>query len=149
MKRTIQEQRLGFVATIGPDGAPSLSPKGTFIVLDDDTLAFGDIRSPGTLRNLAADPRVEVNFIDPFVRKGYRFAGTARVVRRGEGPFEALLDRLRSSFASRVRSIVTITVTRALPLTSPAYDAGQSESDLRRAWTARFRALQPRGQFEE
>jgi hypothetical protein len=52
MKRIIQEQRLGFVATIDPDGAPALSPKGTFVVLGDDTIAFGEIRSPGTLRNL-------------------------------------------------------------------------------------------------
>ena len=46
MKRIIQEKRLGFVATIGRDGAPSLSPKGTFFVLDDGTIVFGDIRSP-------------------------------------------------------------------------------------------------------
>ena len=149
MKRTIQEQRLGFIATIGHDGAPSLSPKGTFVVLDDDTIAFGDIRSPGTLRNLMADPRVEVNFVDPFVRKGYRLAGTATVVRRDDETFDALLDQLQSSLASRIRAIVTITVTRALPLTSPVYDSGQSEASVRRAWTARFRALQPDGRFEE
>ena len=148
MTRIIQEQRLGFVATLGPDGAPSLSPKGTFVVLDDETIAFGDIRSPGTLRNLLVDPRVEVNFVDPFVRKGYRFSGRAAVIRRGEGGFDALLDRLHSSLASRVRAIVTITVARALPLTSPAYDAGQTEAELRHAWTARFRALQPNQQFE-
>ena len=29
MKRVVREQRLGFVATVGPDGTPSLSPKGT------------------------------------------------------------------------------------------------------------------------
>jgi predicted pyridoxine 5'-phosphate oxidase superfamily flavin-nucleotide-binding protein len=149
MKRIIQEQRLGFVATIGRDGAPSLSPKGTFVALDDHTIAFGDIRSPGTLRNLMADPRVEVNFVDPFVRKGYRFAGAATIVERGDETFDALLDRLQSSLSSRIRAIVTITVTRALPLTSPSYDGGQSEAAARRAWTTRFRALQPNGRFEE
>lgn len=149
MKRTIQEQRLGFVATVGRDGAPNLSPKGTFVVLDDDTIAFGDIRSPGTLRNLIADPRVEVNFVDPFVRKGYRLAGTATVVARGDKTFDALLDRLQSSLASRIRAIVTIIVTRAAAITSPAYDDGQSEASVRKAWTARFRALQPNGRFED
>ena len=149
MKRVIEEQRLGFVATAALDGTPNVSPKGTFVVLDDRTIAFGEIRSPGTIRNLRANPRIEVNFVDVFVRKGYRFAGTATVVERGEVDFEILLPNLRSAFAHRIRAIVTIAVTKALPLTSPAYDDGKTEPELRRAWTARFRMLQPRERFEE
>jgi len=61
MKRVIEEQRLGFVATSAPDGTPNLSPKGTFAVLDDRTIAFGDIRSPGTLQNLKTNPRLDVS----------------------------------------------------------------------------------------
>jgi uncharacterized protein len=113
MKRIIAEQRLGFVATAAPDGTPNVSPKGTFIVLDDATIAFGEIRSPGTLRNLRANPRVEVNFVDPFVRKGYRFAGTATVVERGAAAFPALRERFRSPLAPRMRAVVTISVSKA------------------------------------
>jgi len=149
MKRIIEEQRLGFVATAGLDGTPNVSPKGTFAVLDDRTIAFGEIRSPATVRNLRANPRIEVNFVDVFVRKGYRFAGMATVVERGETGFEILLPRLRSNLAPRIRAIVTIAVTKALPLTSPAYDDGKTEPELRRAWTARFRKLQPGERFEE
>jgi predicted pyridoxine 5'-phosphate oxidase superfamily flavin-nucleotide-binding protein len=149
MKRIIAEQRLGFVATAALDGTPNLSPKGTFIVLDDVTIAFGEIRSPGTLRNLRENPRVEINFVDPFARKGYRFAGTAHVVERGTPNFAALLERFRSALAPRMRVIVTITVTRALPLTSPAYDDGTSEPTIRRSWTRHFRTLQPAQRFEE
>src|SRR5215471_5091001 len=89
MKRVVEEQRLGFVATAAPDGTPNVSPKGTFIVLDDWTIAFGEIRSPGTIQNLRLNPRIEVNFVDVFVRKGYRFAGMATVVERGEAKFES------------------------------------------------------------
>ena len=149
MKRVIEEHRLGFVATAALDGTPNVSPKGTFAVLDDRTIAFGEIRSPGTIRNLKANPRIEVNFVDVFVRKGYRFAGTATVVERGDADFEILLPRLRSALAPRIRAIVTIAVTKALPLTSPAYDDGKTEPELRRAWTARFRQLQPGQRFEE
>ena len=46
------------------------------------------------LQNLKTNPRIEVNFVDVFVRKGYRFAGTAIVVERGEPDFEALLPKL-------------------------------------------------------
>jgi uncharacterized protein len=149
MKRIIEEQRLGFVATAAADGTPNVSPKGTFVVLDDATIGFGEIRSPGTVRNLRANPRVEVNFVDPFVRKGYRFAGTAMVVERGDGAFDALLGHFRGALAPRIRAIVTITVTKALPLTSPLYDDGKTELELRRAWTARFRKPQPNERFEE
>jgi uncharacterized protein len=149
MKRVIEEQRLGFVATCAADGTPNVSPKGTFAVLDDRTIAFGEIRSPGTIRNLRANPRIEVNFVDVFVRKGYRFAGTATVVERGEAEFDNLLGKLRSTLEQRIRAIVTIRVTRALPLTSPAYDDGKTEPELRRSWTARFRMLQPGERFAE
>jgi predicted pyridoxine 5'-phosphate oxidase superfamily flavin-nucleotide-binding protein len=148
MKRIFEEQRLGFVATADLDGTPNVSPKGTFIVLDDKTFAFGEIRSPGTIRNLRANPRIEVNFVDPFVRKGYRFVGTATVVERGDRAFDALLSQLRSTLGQRIRAIVTITVTKALPLTSPAYDDRTTEPEIRRSWTARFRKLQPNERFE-
>ena len=98
---------------------------------------------------MRANPRVEVNFVDPFVRKGYRFAGTGIVVERGDGAFDALLGHFRGALAPRIRAIVTITVTKALPLTSPVYDDGKTEPELRRAWTARFRKLQPNERFEE
>jgi len=149
MKRVIEEQRLGFVATTAPDGTPNVSPKGTFVVLDDRTIAFGEIRSPATMRNLRANPRIEVNIVDVFTRSGYRFAGLATLVERGDTNFDTLLLKLRSTLSSRVRAIVTIAVTRALPLTSPAYDDGKTEAELRRVWTARYRMLQPGERFQE
>jgi predicted pyridoxine 5'-phosphate oxidase superfamily flavin-nucleotide-binding protein len=150
MTRIITEQPLGFVASIGPDGGPSVSPKGSFVVIDRATIAFGEIRSPATVRNVRVDPRVEVTFVDPFVRKGYRFSGTASVIARGEAAFESMHAHFRnSSLASRMRAIVVIAISKALPLTSPIYDDGRVEDEVRRSWTARFRKLQPGEQFRE
>jgi predicted pyridoxine 5'-phosphate oxidase superfamily flavin-nucleotide-binding protein len=42
MKRVVEEQRLGFVATVCPDGTPNLSPKGTTTVWDADHLVTDD-----------------------------------------------------------------------------------------------------------
>ena len=152
MIRIVREQRLGFVATVSPDGTPNVSPKGTFVVLDERTIAFSDIRSPATLRNLTANPAVEVNFVDPFARKGYRFAGRARIVRKGEDGFEALVARFAADYAEyvpKMRAVVAIDVTNARPLVTPGYDLGHTEDGLRRAWTRRFRSLQPGGEFAE
>ena len=49
MKRVVTEQRLGFMATVCPDGTANVSPKGTTAVYDDDHLVFADLRSPSTL----------------------------------------------------------------------------------------------------
>jgi predicted pyridoxine 5'-phosphate oxidase superfamily flavin-nucleotide-binding protein len=78
MKRVVVEQRLAFVATVCPDGTPNLSPKRTISVWDDDHLVFADIRSPGTITNLRKNPAVEINVVDPFARKGYRFKALVR-----------------------------------------------------------------------
>jgi hypothetical protein len=59
MKRVVREQRLGYVATVCPDGTPNLSPKGTTAVWDDDHLMFADIRSPQSVRNIEHNPSVE------------------------------------------------------------------------------------------
>jgi predicted pyridoxine 5'-phosphate oxidase superfamily flavin-nucleotide-binding protein len=150
MKRIIAEHPLGYVATASSDGVPNLSPKGTFFVVNDTTIAFAEIRSPVTMRNLQTNPRIEINFVDPFVRKGYRFAGTAKVLPRGEGNFDELLKKSGSSLAPRVRAMVVISVTKALPLISPAYDDGTAtEATIRKSWTTRFRKLQPGETFEE
>ena len=73
MQRLVLEQRLGFVATVTEDGRPNVSPKGTTTIWDDERLMFADVASPGTVTNLAANPYVEVNVVDPILRKGFRF----------------------------------------------------------------------------
>jgi predicted pyridoxine 5'-phosphate oxidase superfamily flavin-nucleotide-binding protein len=150
MKRVVQQHPLGYVATASADGTPNLSPKGTFFVIDDTTIAFAEIRSPATIRNLETNPRIEVNFLDVFVRKGYRFAGNASIVKRGEGNFDHLVKMSGSSLAPRIKAIVVISVMKALPLVSPAYDHGvATEASLRRTYTTRFRKMQPGEKFEE
>ena len=132
MKRVVEEQRLGFVATVSPDGTPNLSPKGTTAVWDDDHLVFANIRSPGTLANLRLNASVEVNVVDPFLRKGYRFKGVASILESG-----ALYDKAiafyeqRGSRVSAFREIVMVQVQRAQPIDSPAYDLGLTEEEVR------------------
>src|SRR5437867_7591359 len=84
MKRLVERQRLGFVATVCPDGTPNLSPKGTTAVWDDDHLVFADLRSSGTVENLRSNASIEINVVDQLVRKGYRFKGTGTVYTDGD-----------------------------------------------------------------
>jgi predicted pyridoxine 5'-phosphate oxidase superfamily flavin-nucleotide-binding protein len=133
MQRVV-EAELGFIATVCPDGTPNLSPKGTTSVWDDDHLVFADVRSPGTIANLQSNASIEINVVDQLVRKGYRFKGTATVYTAGEmfergvAFYEA---RGTVNARERIRGIVIVAVERAHPVTSPAYDLGATEDELR------------------
>ena len=91
IKNLVNFQKLGYVATVSPDGTPNLSPKGTIAILDDSRLVFANIRSPKTIENLTKNPSIEINVIDPFSRLGYRFKGLAQILSNGED-FEKILD---------------------------------------------------------
>ena len=132
--RRMVDDGLGFVATINADGTPNLSPKGTLAVWDDDRLVFADIASPNTSANLERNGAVELNVVDPLIRRGYRFAGTAHVHRAG-AIFDAgieFYERCGTVLAGeRIRAIVIVLVTSARPVRSPAYALGATEDELR------------------
>lgn len=140
MKRSVDTQ-LGFVATVCPDGTPNLSPKGTTAVWDDHHLVFAHIHSPQTVANLHTNPHIEINAVDQLTRKGYRFKGTAIVHTHGD-VFEQGIGfyerRGTPAPRERIKAIVVITVERVLPVVSPAYDLGATESELRHQWLARL-----------
>jgi predicted pyridoxine 5'-phosphate oxidase superfamily flavin-nucleotide-binding protein len=145
MKRVVNEQRLGFVATVCPDGTPNLSPKGTTAVWDDDHIVFADIRSPATVANLRRNPSTEINVVDPMVRKGYRFKGVASVLTEG-ALFGRILDFYRAErnlddSRVRIRSFVLVKIEEALPVVSPAYDLGLSEEQVREKMQRYFDSL--------
>ncbi len=145
MKRVVRQQRLGFIATVCADGTPNLSPKGTTTVCDDDHLVFADICSPGTIENLQRNPSIEINVVDPMVRKGYRFKGTAEIVDPGT-QFDAIMgsvyEAMSEAIRDRVQRLVLVRVERAQPLISPAYDGGATEAEVRASWEEYWRAVQ-------
>ena len=141
MRRVLEEQRLGYAATVCPDATPNLSPKGTTAVWDDDHLIFADIRSPRTVENLRHNPAIEINVVDPISRKGYRFKGTATVLTEGLLFDEALAFYRRRGVANEIRAVVLVEVGRAMPLTSPAYDLGATEQEVRERWERHHEAL--------
>ncbi len=144
MQRMIRRQRLGFVATVSADGTPNLSPKGTTTVWDDDHLVFADIHSPGTVANLRRNPAVEINVVDPFVRKGYRFKGSATVLTDGPLYDEILAFYQRQGLFDaprRIHSVVLVKVERALPLISPGYDREVSEDQVKAQWRQYYLGL--------
>jgi hypothetical protein len=141
MKRVVEEQRLGFVATVCADGSPNLSPKGTTAVWDDDHLVFADVRSPQTIKNLKTNPAIEINIVDPMVRKGYRFKGKAECVSEGAQFDDIVAFFRRRGSKSVIKHVVLMTVEKAAPLISPAYDLGDTEAEISSRWQKHYEHL--------
>jgi len=130
----VSQQKLGFVATVSPNGTPNLSPKGTISVLDENTLVFANIRSPQTIENLEKNPSIEINIVDPFSRRGYRFKGTAKIISDGEEYNKIILSYRQNGIQTTIKSIVIVNVKQILEVTSPLYDVGYTEEELRIKW---------------
>lgn len=143
IKTLIRDFTAGSVATVNPDGTPSVSPKATFVILGDSTLAFGNIRSPGTIANLGANPAIEVCFTDVLTRKAARITGTATIVGTNDAPPElkAAFEANWKDYTSYMSDFVVINVTAAEIILSPAYDRGHTERDLKEEYLGRLNAV--------
>ncbi len=134
-------QKLGYVATVSSDGKPNISPKGTIIGWSSETLAFADIRSPDTMKNLIDNPNVEINVIDPLLRKGYLFQGKTRILQDGTLYQEILNHYRQNGVKSPINSIVLVDVSCISDVISPLYDLGISEDEIKSKWQKHFSTL--------
>jgi hypothetical protein len=141
IKDFLNLQKLGYVATVSSDGKPNISPKGTIIGWSSETLAFADIRSPDTMKNLIDNPDVEINVIDPLLRKGYLFQGKARILQDGTLYQEILNHYRQNGVKSPINSIVLVDVSCISDVISPLYDLGISEDEIKSKWQKHFSTL--------
>ena len=141
MKTIIKRSNLSFVATINQDGSPNLSPKSTLRPFDDNSLIFANLASPGTIENLHRNSQTEINCIDVFSRRGYRFTGNATVYSPGDDIYnefnQTILLELGTS--TKVHDAVLIKLTSVSPILSPAYDNPScTEEKLRETYFRKY-----------
>lgn len=136
MKDMVNRLRLCYVATVTPDNMPNLSPKGSLKVLDDSHLVFADIASPQTMANLRANPNIEINVVDPILRRGYRFKGQAEIL---DDPklMEIAGEGLGAEYP--VRKAVKVRVEKAAEVKSPVYMFTElDEAAVRQQWMKNY-----------
>jgi uncharacterized protein len=83
-----------WVATVGEDGWPNVSIKGSGALLDDENLYFADIFSKKTRDNLLYNSRVAVGIFDPDKRVAVQVKGVADMIEKGE-----LFDKVSQQIA--------------------------------------------------
>lgn len=133
MQQIILNFNAGSVATVNDDGTPSVSPKATFVIIDERCIAYGNIRSPGTSANLRQRPAVEVNFIDVLARLAVRVRGRGDVVEKDSSAGKSLapkFEALWSDYLDQMQEFVKIEIEACELITSPAYDIGISREQL-------------------
>ena len=134
IKNFVNFQKLGYVATISTDNTPNLSPKGTIMVLDESHIAFADIQSPKTVENLKHNPSIEINVVDMFSRRGYRFSGTAEIILSGDKFNKIITYYKTSGVKSSIKSVILIKIEKLSEVLSPLYDLGHTEEELKTKW---------------
>jgi hypothetical protein len=142
MEAIVSRAILSFVATVNEDGTPNLSPKASLTVRNG-ALYFADIASPGTIRNLRRNPAVEINVVDIFERRGYRFTGRGLVLSPREEDYSLIADWVRATNGPEypVDHVVRIETTSITPLLSPAHvfaDPPRSQDEIRNTYHEKY-----------
>lgn len=121
MKQMIAAQQC-FVATVREDGAPSVGPKRSTRVYDEETLAFNEGTAKGTFENLKRFPKVAIAVVDREAMDGYRFVGTATL--HYDGPaYEQAAAMSAKAGRPAPKAVVTVAVEEIYSL-KPGPSAG-------------------------
>ena len=143
MQSLIRTHTAGFVATVREDGSAAVSPKATFVVVDDRTIACGNIRSPGTVSNLRRTPACEICFLDPLSRKAVRVSGNGTMISKAVASKELtrVFEQYWADYLPHMTGFMVFDLTSAELILSPAYDHGATEEELMTANKAKMAAL--------
>ena len=144
MKTLIKNYSGGAVATINDNGRPSVSTKATFTIVDDTTIAFGNLRSPGTVANLKQRPAVEICFLDVLKRKAVRVTGQGRLVpvAQADAALRGAFERDWADYIEMMDGFIRIDISAVELILSPAYDRGAKETELHAANLEKLNGLE-------
>jgi predicted pyridoxine 5'-phosphate oxidase superfamily flavin-nucleotide-binding protein len=103
MKELIGRADFCNAATANRQGVPNVSPKGSILWIDDETIAFCDWGSFHTRENLKENPKIAVIIVD--AAKGQlpsfvQFKGTADLVSSGDR-YREVADKARAKVKER------------------------------------------------
>lgn len=131
---------IGLFAKADANGASAVSLDATWLVLDDHTLALAHMRSPGKVANLQREPRAEIAFIDPSQGTELRARGRGRYLDMAAAACDLRrrFDAEGPELFALMQGLVIVSLTRAEPVTSPAYDVGHGRDELAKTWLGRF-----------
>ncbi|MEP2936183.1 MAG: pyridoxamine 5'-phosphate oxidase family protein [Gilvibacter sp.] len=123
IKQFMDASVLSWLATCSATGEPNVSPKELFTYGQHDTIVIANIASPQTIRNIKANPKVCMSFVEVFVQKGYQIKGLATLVKRSDDEAKPDFDRLQqmAGDAFKVDSLIRIQPESIKEILAPSY----------------------------
>jgi predicted pyridoxine 5'-phosphate oxidase superfamily flavin-nucleotide-binding protein len=100
-------------ATANRQGVPNVSPKGSIMWLDDETIAFCDWGSVHTRENLKENPKIAVSIVNPKApeTRFLQFKGTADLASSGER-YREVADKAKSKIKQKLPDPTNVVVIR-------------------------------------
>jgi len=147
VRSEMEKAVLCWLATVGGDGDPNVSPKEIFAPFAEDDLVIADIASPISVRNIRLNPKVCVSFIDVFRQCGFKLAGEASVIGRDGEDFADFAAPLlsKAGTAFEIRHVIHVRVERVSRIWAPSYAVFPNRSEQERLEEAyRTYGVQPR-----
>jgi uncharacterized protein len=118
LKRSV----LCWLATIGEDGFPNVSPKEIF-VSSNGRILIAHVASPISVRNITGNPNVCVSFVDVFTQRGFKVTGRARILEPENPEFAEIAQPLKQIATERfpVRAVIEVEPLRLARILAPRY----------------------------
>lgn len=122
IKNSINECVLCWLATADSDGFPNCSPKEIFTWYGENQLLIADVASPQSVKNIKANNKVCVSFVEIFKQKGFQLKGTAEYIFKKDEVFPELLTVIEKHTGGfPVKGIIQMTIESARPILAPSY----------------------------
>ncbi|MCJ8521612.1 putative pyridoxine 5'-phosphate oxidase superfamily flavin-nucleotide-binding protein [Pseudorhizobium tarimense] len=134
----VQNSVLCWLATVGADGTPNVTPKELFCCHGDDRIVVADIASTISVRNIINHPKVCVSFVDVFRQRGFKIVGSASIVAPEEVEFAQLgAELLRMAGGDfPIRHVISIGIERVSRIWAPSYSLFPERTEQERMQSA-------------
>ena len=119
---SIDESVLCWLASVGTDGTPNVTPKQIF-THHENTLLIANIASANTVENVQMNPKVCVSMIEIFAMRGFKYTGMAKYFDKDSPEYQVLAPKLvaiaGSDFA--VLGVIQVEIQHIEAIMSPSW----------------------------
>ena len=119
MKALVKEQQ-AFIATASLDGTPSIAPKGSTRVLDEEHITFAESAGKRTYENIKKNPKVAIVVCDRAQMKCLRFQGKAEIITSGP-LFDKTMEGMKKVGAPPPQAVIKVKVEEIYDLGVPGF----------------------------
>lgn len=127
----VSKSVLCWVASVDGDGMPNVSPKEIFDLFRDKQIIIANIASPQTVKNIIANGKAGVSFVDILSQKGYQVKGNARIVNTQDPEYAQMNEQLELMTKGKFpfATITVVDIDQVKPILAPSYILYPEDTD--------------------